>query len=64
MQGGAILADIDVFARKQIGNELLELELARIYKQLGPRCCINPLVGSIEQYIDCGMAFLRGRTGL
>jgi hypothetical protein len=64
MQGGAILADIDVFARKQIGNELLELQLACIYKQFSPRCCINPLVGSIEQYIDSGMAVLKGRIGL
>jgi hypothetical protein len=64
MQGRAILADIDVFAREQIRNKLLELGLARIYKQLGPRWVIYPLVGSIEQYIDCGMAVLRGRTGL
>jgi hypothetical protein len=36
MQGRAILTDIDVFARKQIRNELLELGMARPCKQLCP----------------------------
>jgi hypothetical protein len=64
MQGRAILADINGFARKEIGNELLQLGLAGICKQLGPRWGIHSLVGGIEQYTDRGMAVLRGRTGL
>jgi hypothetical protein len=64
MQGGAILADINGFARKQINNKLIELGFARTYKQLGPGRSINPLVSGVEHDIDCGMAVFGYGDGL